>query len=109
LALRGGLKAVSRIEGKGQPKIGIEEFMSVADRFGLSPAAQKKIKAILKKEPWGAGPFLANYYSGMKESRMQAFERVARRHKLKVVEDVALACAARRRPRIGTSIRTCSR
>ena len=78
LALQGGLKAVSRIEGKGQPKIGIEEFMAITERFGFSPSARKQIKAVLAKEDLGGGPFLANYYSGLKESRVQAFERVAK-------------------------------
>jgi len=78
LALRGGMKAVTRIEGRGRPKIGVEEFLSVVGRFGLSAAAQKKIRAIAAKEDWGAGPFLANYYSGLKETRVQAYERTAR-------------------------------
>ena len=56
LALQGGLKAVSQIEGKGQPKIGIEEFMSVAERFGFSPGARQKIRACWQEEHWGPGP-----------------------------------------------------
>lgn len=78
LALQGGLKAVSRIEGRGEPKIGIEEFMSVAERFGLSATALAKIRAVLVEEEWGTGPFLANYYSNLEETKNQAFERVAR-------------------------------
>ena len=77
LALRGGLKAVSQIEGQGEPKIGIEEFMSVVDRFGLSEEARDEIRAIAEEEDWGEGPFLANYYSGLAESKVQAFERTA--------------------------------
>jgi dTDP-4-amino-4,6-dideoxygalactose transaminase len=79
LGLQGGMKAVSRIEGKGEPKIGIEEFMSVVDRFGVSPTGQKRIRGILKQEDWGAGPFLANYYSGLKQTKVQAYEAMARR------------------------------
>ena len=78
LALQGGMKAVTSFAGRGEPKIGVQEFMSIVQRFGLSPAAQRKIKAILQKEDMGAGPFLANYYSGLKESKVQAYERVAR-------------------------------
>lgn len=78
LALRGGMQAVSRLVGKGEPKIGIEEFMAVATRFGLSPAALKRIRVIVKQEGMGAGPFLANYYSGLKETANQAFERAGR-------------------------------
>jgi len=33
---------------------------------------------VLAKEDWGTGPFLANYYSGLKESCVQSFERSAR-------------------------------
>jgi dTDP-4-amino-4,6-dideoxygalactose transaminase len=78
LALQGGLKAVSQIEGKGEPKIGVEEFMAVARRFGFSQATLKKIRAAAEAEDMGAGPFLANYYSDLKEPCVKAFERVAR-------------------------------
>ncbi|MGD2175949.1 MAG: aminotransferase class V-fold PLP-dependent enzyme [Candidatus Brocadiaceae bacterium] len=77
LALRGGLKAVSSIEGKGQPKIGVEEFMAVARRFGLSETVLKKIREAVEAEDMGGGPFLANYYSDLEETCVQAFERVA--------------------------------
>ena len=78
LALQGGLKAVTSIEGRGRPKIGVEEFMSIAERFGLSVPTRRKIRALLRGEQVGEGPFLANYYSGLKESKVQAYERVAR-------------------------------
>ncbi|HUU59135.1 MAG TPA: DegT/DnrJ/EryC1/StrS family aminotransferase [Phycisphaerae bacterium] len=78
LALQGGMKAVTAIEGRGKPKIGVAEFLSVAERFGLSPQARRKIRAVLQEEDLGAGPFLANYYSGLKETKVQAFERAAR-------------------------------
>ena len=78
LALQGGLKAIARIGGKGRPKIGAEEILSVVERFGVSPGALRKIRSILKAEAGGQGPFLANYYSGLKETKVQAFERVAR-------------------------------
>jgi dTDP-4-amino-4,6-dideoxygalactose transaminase len=78
LALEGGLKAVAQIEGRGKPKIGVEEFMSVAERFDLPEGTLKKIRAALAKEDLGRGPFLANYYANRKETCVQAFERVAR-------------------------------
>lgn len=78
LALHGSAKAVTRIEGKGKPKIGVDEFMSVTERFGFSATALKKIRATVEAEDMGEGPFLANYYSGLKETKGQAFERVAR-------------------------------
>ena len=77
-ALRGSLKAVTKIEEKGDPKIGIEEFMSVAERFGFTPEALERIRAAVAVEDLGGGPFLANYYASLPETRVQAFERVAR-------------------------------
>ena len=76
--LQSGMKAVTQIEGRGEPKIGIEEFMSIADRFGLSAKALGKIRATLEEEDLGGGPFLANYYSGLAETKVQAYEREAR-------------------------------
>ncbi len=78
LALEGGLKAVTTIEGRGKPKIGVEEFMSIAERFGLSTKTRKTMRALLTADEIGEGPFLANYYSGLKESKVQAYERTAR-------------------------------
>ena len=78
IALQGSMRAVTRIEAKGEPKIGEEEFIAVCERFGLSKRAIKEIRAIASREEWGEGPFLANYYCGLKESRVQAFERRAR-------------------------------
>jgi dTDP-4-amino-4,6-dideoxygalactose transaminase len=78
LALQGGLKAVGRIEGRGEPKIGVEEFMAVAQRFGFSAATLRKLRSAVAREDMGGGPFLANYYSGLKETCVQAYERVAR-------------------------------
>ncbi len=78
LALQGGMRAVGAIEGRGEPKIGVEEFMAVARRFGLSAAALGKVRAAVEEEDMGTGPFLANYYSGLRETCVQAYERVAR-------------------------------
>ncbi len=78
-ALHGSLKAVTRFQGKGQPKIGIEEFMSVAERFGLSKKALAKIRKTVEAEDWGEGPFLGNYYANLKETKVQALERFARK------------------------------
>ena len=78
LALQGGLKAVTTIEGVGEPKIGVEEFMAVAERFGFAPATLRRIRAAASRDDLGGGPFLANYYSNLPETKVQAFERVAR-------------------------------
>ena len=77
LALEGGLKAVTRLEGKGQPKIGVDEFMAVAERFGFSPGALQKIRASAEADELGQGAYLANYYSGLKQTRVQALQELA--------------------------------
>jgi 8-amino-3,8-dideoxy-alpha-D-manno-octulosonate transaminase len=79
LALEGGLKAVTSIEGKGQPKIGVDEFMSVAERFGFSKQALAEIRKAAEADDLGEGPFLPNYYSGLKETKVEAYEKVARK------------------------------
>ena len=78
LALEGGLKAVTTIQGKGKPKIGKDEFMAVVERFALPPEAIKRVSDALSDEDFAGGPYLANYYSSMKETCNQAFARVAR-------------------------------
>jgi hypothetical protein len=50
LAPQGGMKAVTRIEGKGKPRIGLEGFMSVAERFGFAPEALKRIRVVVTEE-----------------------------------------------------------
>ncbi|MBN2307360.1 MAG: DegT/DnrJ/EryC1/StrS family aminotransferase [Candidatus Hydrogenedentes bacterium] len=77
-ALQGSLKAMTRIERKGEPKIGLDEFMSVAERFGFSKGTLKKIREAAAADDWGGGPFLANYYANLPETKVQAFEEVAR-------------------------------
>lgn len=77
-ALQGSLQAVTRIEGRGEPKIGIEEFMSIAERFGFGPGTLARIREAITEESIGIGPFLANYYANLPETKVQAFQRVAR-------------------------------
>jgi 8-amino-3,8-dideoxy-alpha-D-manno-octulosonate transaminase len=78
-SLQSGMKAVAQAETKGEPKIGVEEFMSVAERFGFSEATLAKIREAVEAEEWGAGPFLANYYSNLPQTKVQAFEEAARK------------------------------
>ena len=77
-ALQSGMKAVARTKRKGEPKIGVDEFMSVAERFGFSEAVLRKIREAVEEEDWGEGPFLANYYSNLPQTKVQAFEAAAR-------------------------------
>ena len=78
LAVNGGSKAVPKIEGRPHPKIGVDEFLSLAERFGYSPKARARIRAAIEKEAETRGPYLANYLSGLAETKVRAFERVAR-------------------------------
>jgi len=77
-ALQSAIKALGKAAGRGKPKIGVEEFMSVAERFGFSKPTLKKIRTAVTEEGMGTGPFLANYYANLKETKVRAFERVAR-------------------------------
>ena len=77
-SLQGGIQATTRGPGRGEPKIGVEEFMSVAERFGFSPETLAKIRSALDQEEMGEGPFLANYYADLQETKVRAFQRVAR-------------------------------
>jgi len=77
-SLQSGMKAVARTTRTGEPKIGVDEFMSVAERFGLSQATLQRIREIVEQEDWGEGPFLANYYSNLEQTKVQAFEEAAR-------------------------------
>ena len=43
LAVDGGPKAFAGATGVPRPKIGVEEFLSVAERFGFKPAALKRL------------------------------------------------------------------
>ena len=79
LALNGGPKAVTEIEGKSQPKIGVDEFMSLAERFGFSPAALDRIRSAVSDEDLGPGPNLARYATAYpKAPKGLAFEALAR-------------------------------
>jgi 8-amino-3,8-dideoxy-alpha-D-manno-octulosonate transaminase len=78
IALQGSLRAVTQLAAKGEPKIGVEEFMALCKRFGFSKKTLGQLRAVASAEDWGEGPFLANYYSGLPESCVQAFERTAR-------------------------------
>ena len=77
LALHGGAKAVARIDGVGRPKIGIEEFLSVAKRFGFSKRTVRAIEAAIRAEDLGLGPFLGHYYANLRQTSVEAFEQLA--------------------------------
>ncbi len=79
LALHGGPKAVEQIIGHSQPKIGVAEFMSLAERFGFSATALNRIREAISDEDLGPGPNLARYATAHpKATKGVAFEERAR-------------------------------
>lgn len=79
LAIDGGPKAVTAHSGKQRPKIGIEEFMSIAERFGFSADALQRIRASIDEDDLGTGPNLARYATAHPpETKGAAFEQRAR-------------------------------
>jgi dTDP-4-amino-4,6-dideoxygalactose transaminase len=79
LALNGGPKAVTEIAGKSQLKIGVDEFMALAERFGFSAAALDRIRNAVSNEDLGPGPNLARYSTAYpKATKGAAFEALAR-------------------------------
>jgi 8-amino-3,8-dideoxy-alpha-D-manno-octulosonate transaminase len=79
LAINGGPKAFPEMEGKPQPKIGIEEFMSIAERFGFTPDALERIHSAISIEDLGSGPNLAKYATAHPpQTKGAAFQALAR-------------------------------
>lgn len=80
LAINGGPKAIERYEAEHAyrgPKVGLEEFLAIADTFGYSPEAQARIRAILAEEDDQVNPQLTRYYNP-RPSRVSMFEAKAR-------------------------------
>lgn len=79
LAIDGGPKAFPRMHGAKQPKIGVDEFMSIAERFGFSPRALERIRAVVSDEDLGDGPTLARFLTAQPPAtKGEAFEKLAR-------------------------------
>ena len=80
LAIDGGPKAFAKMTGKTRPKVGVEEFLSVAERFGFSPAALKRLKkAVSNKDLPEGGPHLGRYYGSAKPPMGERFETLAKK------------------------------
>jgi dTDP-4-amino-4,6-dideoxygalactose transaminase len=79
LALNGGPKALAGLEGKPKPKIGVAEFLSIAERFGFSDAAMGRIRASISDDDLGAGPFLARFgVPSPEKTKGAVLEQIAR-------------------------------
>jgi 8-amino-3,8-dideoxy-alpha-D-manno-octulosonate transaminase len=62
LAINGGAPAISGFEGVAQPKIGVQEFVAIAQRFGFSKAAVERIaQAVSNDDLPDGGPNFGAY------------------------------------------------
>jgi len=80
LAVNGGQKAITEFEASEAHwglKVGLDEFLAIADTFGFSQTAQEKMRAILQTEDAGVNPSLARYYNP-RPSKVAMFEARAR-------------------------------
>lgn len=79
LAIEGGTKAFPKMHGKKVAKVGIEEFLSLAERFGFSTDAQRRIREVIEPELTPDGPTLSRYATAQPPTtKGEEFERVAR-------------------------------
>ena len=58
LAIDGGAKAIEGFEGKGQPKIGNEEFLEMARVWGYSQKTIDRVKEVIEESHTVAAPSL---------------------------------------------------
>jgi len=80
LALNGGPKAFEQMEGQEQPKIGLAEFMSIAERFGFHPEALERIRDVIEESDLGIGPTLSKYATSYPPNTKGAeYEALARK------------------------------
>ncbi len=79
LAVNGGPKAFPAMKGKPHPKVGVEEFLSLAERFGFAPDALKRIAAAVSEADLPPnGPHLGRYYGSAKPPMGERFEALGR-------------------------------
>ena len=81
LAINGGPKAVERLTSTVIPKIDLDEFFSVAERFGFSPDAMARLRATVSVDDLPAGgPNFARYWCPNPADKVKgpAYEALAR-------------------------------
>lgn len=78
LAVHGGPKAIESFDGKGRPKIGVAEFMELADTWGFTAERKRRLRKALEgaDRDLGNGPFLCRSYNP-NPSKVDKLERVA--------------------------------
>jgi 8-amino-3,8-dideoxy-alpha-D-manno-octulosonate transaminase len=80
LAINGGPQAVPALTGVVEPKLGVEEFFALAQRFGFTPEALERLRATVSNaDLLGDGPNLARYWSTFPTPAAgETFEALAR-------------------------------
>ena len=96
LAIDGGSKAIAGFEGVGQPKIGSEEFLEIAEVWGYSQETVDEIRKAIEKGGPDGGPRLVSYTPGsrMHQLASEAAEVFNAKHVIPVTSGTAaLHCA----------------
>lgn len=79
LALEGGEKAFPAMKGTPEPKVGVTEFLSIAERFGFTDDAMARLRSAVSNEDLPpAGLHLGRYYGSANPSMADRFEALAR-------------------------------
>ncbi|MFH1570610.1 MAG: DegT/DnrJ/EryC1/StrS family aminotransferase [Gemmatimonadota bacterium] len=80
LAVDGGPPAFAGRTGRAEPKIGVAEFLSIAERFGFKPDALARLRAaVTDADLEGEGPNLARFACPFpKATKTEQFEALAR-------------------------------
>ena len=79
LAIDGGPKAFEGMTGTPQPKLGVDEFMMIAERFGFSESAMQRLRDTVSDAdlpPYGA--HFGRYYGTANPSMGERFDELAR-------------------------------
>lgn len=78
LAVNGGPKAFASMTGRPEPKVGVAEFLSIAERFGFPPEAMARLRSAVSDADLGMGPHLGRYYGSATPPMGDRFEALAR-------------------------------
>ena len=80
LAVHGGQRAFAGPRGRPEPKIGVDEFLAVARRFGFRPEAMERLRgAVSNTDLPEGGPCLTKYLTSVpKPTAGSQFEALAR-------------------------------
>lgn len=77
LAINGGPRAIAGFGGIPSARIGADEFMALAELWGISDDGLRRIRNVITAEDLGAGPALGRWQRAA-QSRVAAFEESAR-------------------------------